>query len=104
MNIHEILDKEAISIDLTAQGKEEVLTELIGLLVSSGKVKKDDRAEILKKVKEREAMGSTGIGKGIAIPHAKCAKMKKMGAAFGMSGAPILGFGGESLVFWTKNS
>jgi nitrogen PTS system EIIA component len=85
MNIHEILDKEAISIDLTAQGKEEVLTELIGLLVSSGKVKKDDRAEILKKVKEREAMGSTGIGKGIAIPHAKCAKMKKMGAAFGMS-------------------
>ena len=85
MNIYEILDKDAISIDLEAEGKDEVLTKMIGLLVSSGKVKKENRAETLKKVKEREALGSTGIGKGIAIPHAKCSKLKKMGAAFGIS-------------------
>jgi fructose-specific phosphotransferase system IIA component len=85
MNIYEVLDKDAISIDLKAEEKDEVLAELIGLLVSSGSVKKEDRAEILKKVKEREALGSTGIGKGIAIPHAKSAKLKKMGAAFGIS-------------------
>lgn len=85
MNIHEILDKDAICIDLEAKGKDEVLAELIGLLVSSGCVKKDDKSEILKKVKERESLGSTGIGKGIAIPHAKSAKLKKMGAAFGIS-------------------
>ena len=85
MNIYEILDKDAISIDLEAEGKDEVLTEMIGLLVSSGKVKKENRAETLRKVKEREALGSTGIGKGIAIPHAKCSKLKKMGAAFGIS-------------------
>lgn len=85
MNIYEILDKDAISIDLEAEGKDEVLTELIGLLIASGRVKKEDRPEILKKVKEREALGSTGIGKGIAIPHAKSSKLKKMGAAFGIS-------------------
>ncbi|HPN73468.1 MAG TPA: PTS sugar transporter subunit IIA [Candidatus Omnitrophota bacterium] len=85
MNIYEILDKESIGIGLEAEGKDEVLTELIGLLVSSGKVKKEDRSEILKKVKEREALGSTGIGKGIAIPHAKSSKLKKMGAALGIS-------------------
>jgi len=85
MNIYEILEIGAISIDLEAEEKNDVLSELVGLLVSSGKVKKDDKTEILKKVKERESLGSTGIGKGIAIPHAKSAKMKKMGAAFGIS-------------------
>lgn len=98
MNIYEVLDKDAISIDLKAEEKDEVLTELIGLLVSSGSVRKEDRAEILKKVKEREALGSTGIGKGIAIPHAKSAKLKKMGAAFGISkkGLDFRSLDGES--------
>ncbi len=89
MNIYEMLNKDAISIDLEADAKESVLQELVGLLVSSGSVRKEDKADILKKVRERETLGSTGIGKGIAIPHAKCAKLKKMGAAFGISTAGL---------------
>ena len=85
MNIYELLDTDSISVALDAVDKNEVLSEMIGLLVASGRVKKDDAGGILKKIKERESLGSTGIGKGIAIPHAKHAKVKKMGAAFGIS-------------------
>ena len=85
MNIFEILDKGAVITDLKAQDKEGAISELVDLLVSSGSVKKDDRAEIIKKLKERESLGSTGIGKGVAIPHAKVPRVKKMIAAFGVS-------------------
>ncbi|MDD5634370.1 MAG: PTS sugar transporter subunit IIA, partial [Candidatus Omnitrophica bacterium] len=61
------------------------LEELIDLLIGSGGVKKNDKKEMLKKLKEREMLGSTGIGKGVAIPHAKCPKVKEMVAAFGIS-------------------
>lgn len=85
MNIFEILDKNAVTTDLKAQDKEGAILELVELLVSSGSVKKDGRSEVVKKLKERENLGSTGIGKGVAIPHAKVPRIKKMTAAFGVS-------------------
>lgn len=85
MNITELLNKDAICIDLKSSEKGEILSDLVDLLVSSGSVKKTEKSEILKKLKEREVLGSTGIGKGVAIPHAKCSKIKKMVAAFGVS-------------------
>ena len=85
MNISEILGKGAVSVGLAATNKEEMLAELVDLLVESKSVKKTDKAEVLKRLKEREVLGSTGIGKGVAIPHAKCPKIKKMVAAFGVS-------------------
>jgi PTS system nitrogen regulatory IIA component len=44
---------------------------------------------VLKKLKEREVLGSTGIGKGVGIPHAKCPFVKKMVAALGISKEPV---------------
>lgn len=85
MNITTLLDKSVVSVGLKARGKDDVLSELVDLLVESGCVKKSEKADIFKKLKEREALGSTGIGKGIAIPHAKCPKIKKMVAALGVS-------------------
>ncbi|MBU1084654.1 MAG: PTS sugar transporter subunit IIA [Candidatus Omnitrophota bacterium] len=85
MKIIELLDKEAVSVDIQSKDKDSVLSEIVGLLVSSGTVKKSDNEEILRRLKERESLGSTGIGKGVAIPHAKCPKVKKMTAAFGIS-------------------
>ena len=85
MNILEILGKDVISTDLKSHEKDEMLSELVEMLVSSGSVKKDGKGKVLKKLQEREQLGSTGIGKGVAIPHAKCPQVKKMIAAFGIS-------------------
>ena len=85
MNISELLAKNAVSVDLKSHEKKEILSELVDLLIPSGSVKETEKNNILKKLKEREMLGSTGIGKGVAIPHAKCPGVKKMTAAFGIS-------------------
>ena len=85
MNIVDLLGKDAISTDLKSNEKNGVISEMVELLVSSGSIKKAEKDEILTKLQERETLGSTGIGKGVAIPHAKCPKIKKMTAAFGIS-------------------
>ncbi len=81
----DLLNKDAVSVTLRSRTKEDMLSELVDLLVGSGCVRKTEKDEILGKLKEREVLGSTGIGKGVAIPHAKCTKVKKMAAAFGVS-------------------
>lgn len=85
MNIIDLLGKDAVSVDLKSTEKDEIISELVDLLVSAGAVKKPEKETVLKKLQERELLGSTGIGKGVAIPHAKCPKVKKMVAAFGIS-------------------
>lgn len=85
MKISDLLNEDVVTLDIASKEKDGILTELVDLLVSSGDVKKADRNEIVKKLKEREVLGSTGIGKGVAIPHTKCPKLKKMTAAFGIS-------------------
>ena len=85
MKLIELLNSKAISADLKAQNKRDAISELVDLLVASGDIKKADRSVILKKLNEREALGSTGIGKGVGIPHAKCPAVKKMVAAIGVS-------------------
>ncbi|MBD3379984.1 MAG: PTS sugar transporter subunit IIA [Candidatus Omnitrophica bacterium] len=85
MRITELLSKEAVSVGLASREKDDVLSELVDLLVSSGSVKKSEKSQILKRLQERETLGSTGIGKGVAIPHAKCAKVKKMVAALAVA-------------------
>ncbi|MFH1837527.1 MAG: PTS sugar transporter subunit IIA, partial [Candidatus Omnitrophota bacterium] len=85
MKISELLGKDVVILDIAAKEKGDILAEMVDILVSAGEVKKTDKNEIVKKLKEREALGSTGIGKGVAIPHAKCPKIKKITAAFGIS-------------------
>lgn len=85
MNIADLISKDAMTVDLNPGKKEEVLSELVDVLISSGNIKKSDKNEILDRLKEREILGSTGIGKGVAIPHAKCTKVKKMVAVLGIS-------------------
>lgn len=89
MKIVDLLCQDAVSVDLKSKTKEDLLSELAELLVTSGVVKKTEKSEIIKRLKERELLGSTGIGKGVAIPHAKCPKIKNMTAAFGISKAGV---------------
>ena len=84
MNIAKITDYitlDMISLDLKAKNKKEALLELSELLGSSDSIYDPKVIELA--LIEREKLGSTGIGKGVAIPHAKTNFAKKLTIAFG---------------------
>jgi len=83
MKLSEILSLEVIEPDLKATDKDGVLAELVDLLFNAKKIK--DREKILDDVKKREELMSTGIGHGVAIPHAKSKGVKVLIGAFGRS-------------------
>ncbi len=83
MKILDILPKEAIVPELKARTKREVLEELSDALVAIKKyLKRDELVEVLM---ERERLGSTGIGEGVAIPHGKLKNIDQLLISFGRS-------------------
>ena len=85
MKILDFLNEKAISTDLKSQDKKGVIQELAGLLINAGELKPRMKNEVVKVLLNREALGSTGIGQGVAIPHGKCEQVKELVAAFGIS-------------------
>ena len=83
MKITEFLDKRGIKIGLQSTEKADVLEELVEVLA----VVKDigDKKSIVRALLERESLGSTGIGQGIAIPHGKTNRVKELVAVLGIS-------------------
>jgi nitrogen PTS system EIIA component len=79
MELREFFSEDAIELELAGSTKDEVLRELIGLLHL------DDKSEgmLFKMLKRRENLGSTGIGRGIAIPHCRSLVVNKLRVAFG---------------------
>jgi nitrogen PTS system EIIA component len=95
MRILDFLSEKNIIVDLKAQNKREVIEELVDQLAASGHV--SDRKRMIQILLEREELGSTGIGQGIAIPHGKSDTVKELTAAFGLSrsGVPFEALDGE---------
>ena len=85
MKIVEFLCKDAVTNALNAATKEEVIGELVGLLVDAGAIEKRSKNKVVDTLMAREALGSTAIGQGIAIPHAKSELTEKLIAALGIS-------------------
>ncbi len=83
LKILDFLKPSAITIDVTATTKRGVLEELVALLTKEGRLK-DPKATV-EVLLDREKLGSTGIGQGIAIPHAKTEQADEVVAAFGLS-------------------
>ena len=83
IKILDFLSRTAIVPELKAATKKAAIEELVGLLVKENKVQDADSAVQI--LMEREKIGSTGIGQGIAIPHAKSEQAKGVAAAFGLS-------------------
>lgn len=81
MEIRELLQAECVVLDAKAASREEAWGILAGALAQSGAVK--DAAVYLQAVAAREAQGSTGVGFGIAIPHAKSAAVARPALAMG---------------------
>ncbi|MEA1971243.1 MAG: PTS sugar transporter subunit IIA [Thermodesulfobacteriota bacterium] len=83
MNIQDMLKKEFIIENLKSRTKKEVLVELSDVF-SHGNTD-IDRNAVIEVLMEREKLGSTGIGDGIAIPHGKLAGLEKLIISFGKS-------------------
>jgi PTS system fructose-specific IIC component len=79
MRLSELLNSNAISLKLESTSKREALVELVELLESAHGFQ--SQGEILDRVMRREAMMTTGIGNGIAIPHGKARSVSRMAAA-----------------------
>jgi len=85
MQTMDFLNPKAISINLQAIDKKGIIKELLDLLIKTGDMDSKDKDAILDVIMEREALGSTGIGLGIGIPHGKTDCVKNLVASFGVS-------------------
>ena len=83
MKITQLLTEDTIILNLAATTKQQVLEELTGQLKQAGKLV--DQQVFLQDILARENQSTTGIGDGIAIPHAKSAAVKSPAIAFGRS-------------------
>lgn len=79
MELREFFSEDAIKLELEGTSKDDVLMELIGLL----KLDEKNEQMLFKMLKRRENLGSTGIGRGIAIPHCRSLVVQKLRVAFG---------------------
>ena len=83
MELTEFISPQLIKLELAATKKVDAIKELIELLDKAGFV--TDAEAFLKSVLEREKVGSTGIGKGIAIPHSRTSTVREVVVAIGRS-------------------
>ena len=85
MNLCDFMVAEAIVPDLKAQTRDEAIQELVNSLAQTQKLDSDNIDEIVKLLIERENQGSTGIGRGIAVPHIKHASVSEIVGTIGCS-------------------
>ena len=85
MELREFFSEDAVKLELEGTTKDDVLKELIALL------KLDEKSEgmLFKMLKRRENLGSTGIGRGIAIPHCRSLVVNRLRVAFGRKPAGV---------------
>ena len=98
MNLCELFTQEVVKLDLESDTKDSLLKELVSLLALDSK----SEAILFKMLKRRENLGSTGIGKGIAIPHCRSLVVNRLRLAYGrkpsgidfqaIDGAPVHNF------------
>lgn len=79
MKLRELLTADVVNLELESEAKDDILKELISLLAM------DEKSEgiLFKTLKRRENLGSTGIGKGIAIPHCRSLVVTRLRLAYG---------------------
>jgi PTS system nitrogen regulatory IIA component len=83
MRLNQILKIEFINAGLSAGNKAEALAELVNAIIQGGL--KLDYSSVIEVLKQRENLGSTGIGEGVAIPHGKISGLDDIVVAFGRS-------------------
>jgi mannitol/fructose-specific phosphotransferase system IIA component (Ntr-type) len=85
MKLNDFVVNDAIIPVLQAGTRDDAITEMVDALIAAGSLAKGLRTEVIKLVLDREKHGSTGFGKGVAVPHVKHDKIKKVTAAVAVS-------------------
>jgi len=85
MKFCDFVSTDAIQSEMASEEKEGAIRELVGNLVSAGQINADDADGIVSAIMKREELGSTGIGRGIAVPHTKHPCVDKLVGTVGVS-------------------
>ena len=84
MKLSEVLTEERVVLDFDAKTKEDAIGALVGPVVNGF-----DRETVLSEIVEREKLGSTGVGQGVAIPHVRMEAIQEPSVVFGRSSRPV---------------
>lgn len=76
MKLTEFVVPDAILPELKADSKESAIRQMVGSLKQAGKIREADEEAIITAILKREELGSTGIGRGVAVPHTKHASVE----------------------------
>ncbi len=85
MKLQDFVLAKAIVPELAGTERDGVIRDLVTALVEAGAAPAGLKEDLIKMIVDREKKGSTGFGKGVAVPHVKHAKIKKIAAAIGVS-------------------
>ena len=86
MKFADFVLNDAVLAEIKATDKQGVIREMVQSILSAGGVKKEDYEEIVKAIVKREELGSTGIGRGIAVPHTKHPSVKRLVGCVAVNG------------------
>lgn len=85
MKFSDFVSDKSIQDDLKSDDKEGVIRELVDTLVAAGEIKTNNRNKIVREIINREKLGTTAIGGGRAVPHAKHPAVRRTSGAVGLS-------------------
>jgi mannitol/fructose-specific phosphotransferase system IIA component (Ntr-type) len=99
MKFADFISREAIRADLTAEDKEGVIREMVQSLLDAGKLNAGEQESIVRAILKREELGSTGIGRGVAVPHTKHPSVDQLVGTVAISkrGVDFLSLDGEKV-------
>jgi PTS system fructose-specific IIA component/PTS system nitrogen regulatory IIA component len=89
MKFSDFVKAETIIPDLTATDKRGVIRELVASLVEHGRIRAEQLEDIFAAIMNREELGSTGIGRGVAVPHTKHASVDQLIGTVGVSSSGV---------------
>jgi nitrogen PTS system EIIA component len=89
MRMSHFVVREAIQPNLTATTREGIVEELVRSLHATGRILESDLDEVVKAILRREQLGSTGIGRGVAIPHTRHSAVNQLIGTVGISHAGV---------------
>ena len=89
MKLNEFIVNDAIIAELGAADRDGVIRELVESLAAAGALPRGDVDEVVAALIKREQNGSTGFGKGVAVPHVKHARVRQMCGTIGRSAAGV---------------
>lgn len=89
MTFWKLFKAKSCSLTLSGTTKDEVLVELVDALIEGGSIEADLRADVLKALRDREDLATTGVGQNVAIPHVKIGGLERAVASLSIHPAGV---------------